>query len=277
ANAPQRHRRLKARKALRVYLKDAEPMLRGAIVSGEDAGDSKEHALWALCQHVIAEVGAGAVEVGRRRRRVLRKAINKLSARIAENRVLTKLRRSYAHILKEAPGKAAASIAAKALMLLGIPPDASEAVLRARWNRRADRLRKGGWSGVVDRTTDGQASLARNLVRDEGRRLAHGYQRAWDERRGRGGRRPPPPPGLYDDDRFEDPLLNRGAGSGAGRMPDYDERLRDRGVSFASEAELDRLIGAIDIGEVGAVLDVLGEPEYDGLTPHPVQDLETCV
>ena len=104
-----------------------------------------------------------------------RKSLHRLAQRVAKNKVLQKLRKGYAKVIKGPVGKAAASMVASALNVFGVPKKATELAIRAHHNRVADRMEKGGWAGVVERGT-GKGGSIKSVLREEGRRFGRGWK-----------------------------------------------------------------------------------------------------
>lgn len=248
ANSERPDRRLKARKTLRTILKDIRPIPRLSIVSGVDDDPEVEPQLWHQAEDLIKALGT--TEIGRTRLRDIpakvrerfKKRIHKLAGRIARNRVLSKLRRGYAWGLEGMPGKAAAKAAAAVLAMYGVPPQVSERAIRASMHGQADRARSGGWAGVATRSTDDRGSILKDFAREEFGRHRGGWKDSLSEQFGGRG------------------------GGGGGRSS----------IPFASN-DMDRLLGAAEVGGIAEVLDELGEPGDDDLTPYDVEDLELCV
>ena len=125
-------------------------------------------------------------EVGRRRRRKrgwfkkglkkLRSGINKLSKKVAKNKVMQKLRNGYAKVMDGPVGDIAAKTAARALMAAtGIPAPISEMAIRAHLRSQSSRMRDGGMAGVVHRATGRKG--ARGAARQEAKRFGRAAKR----------------------------------------------------------------------------------------------------
>lgn len=92
-------------------------------------------------------------------------SFKKFAKKVADSKVLQKLRDVVAKLMEGPVGQAAAKGAGMALQALGVPAPVTEAAVRGAFTRKADRLRKGGWSGVVSRAGGGQ------VLREESRRF----------------------------------------------------------------------------------------------------------
>lgn len=131
------------------------------------------------------ELAHDRVEVGRRRRgrrarkfgRRVKRAIHRVARRVAKNRVMQRLRKAYAKALSGPLGDAAAKGVAAVLQAYGVPRRATQLAIQAHHARIADRMRKGGWAGEIERVTEkrtlreGLRSLAKEEAKRHGRAL----------------------------------------------------------------------------------------------------------
>lgn len=133
----------------------------------------------------LEAVGYEVMEVGRRRRRrrgrfrkVLRrmgkrfrKRVNKAAKRIAKMKVMKKLRGAYAKVLQSPIASAAVKAAASALNAFGVPKSVTTMALNQARFATIDRMKQGGWAGVVERATGkgGLKGLLKEAAKRHGR------------------------------------------------------------------------------------------------------------
>lgn len=111
------------------------------------------------------------------RRERFRKALNRMSKKLAKNKVMVKLRKGWAKVIKGPIGKGAAKLVANVLQVFGVPRKATETAIKAHHNRVASRLEEGGWAGVVERASRHKGAW-KGALKKEAKRFAKGYKDA---------------------------------------------------------------------------------------------------
>lgn len=94
-----------------------------------------------------------------------RQRINKAATKIAKMGVLNKLRHAYVKVIQGPIGDLGIAAGARALSAFGVPAAATRVALTQRRNAQADRLRHGGWAGMVATATEdgGAKKLAKQI------------------------------------------------------------------------------------------------------------------
>lgn len=122
----------------------------------------------AAMQRAIAydpEIG-GIGDVLKKFGKKFRDKVNKAAGAIAKAKILAKLRGAYAKVLEGPIGKLGAEVGARVLSAWGVPAAATRMAIRQRQLASADRLREGGWAGMVERATgkEGLKGLAKEVL-----------------------------------------------------------------------------------------------------------------
>ena len=110
----------------------------------------------------------------KRRLRKFRESFHRFMTKIAKSKALQRLRAWWAKTLKGPVGKTLAKAGGKALSMFGVPPQVTEAAIRAHHNRTAARLKKGGWAGVLSRASTGERGAVRRELAAEAKRHGQG-------------------------------------------------------------------------------------------------------
>ncbi|MCA9716927.1 MAG: hypothetical protein KC468_19800 [Myxococcales bacterium] len=101
--------------------------------------------------------------------------VHKSAEKIAKNRVMTKIRAGFARVLESPVGDILANVGSKFLNVWGVPAPVAKFAINQRRFAQIDRLRHGGWSGLVARTTAKGAkakAIALEIAKRNGRAAA---------------------------------------------------------------------------------------------------------
>lgn len=95
-----------------------------------------------------------------------KKRIHRAAQKIAKMKVLNKLRTSYMKVIQGPIGDLGIAAGARALSAFGVPAAATRVALTQRRNATADRLKDGGWAGMVATATEkgGAKKLAQQVL-----------------------------------------------------------------------------------------------------------------
>jgi len=110
--------------------------------------------------HAAAEViraspkVAGLRDVMRKFGKGFKKKVNKAATAIAKGKIINKLRQTYVKVLEGPIGDLGVKAGARALSAFGVPAKATELAINQRRAAQADRLKHGGWAGMVSRATE---------------------------------------------------------------------------------------------------------------------------
>lgn len=109
--------------------------------------------------------------------RKFKKKVNKIARRVAESKVLQKLRDGWSKVLESKVVGAGVNLAARGLSAFGVPAAATRVALNQRRFAAADRARHGGYAGIVADAASGRGGL-RKAMRDAGERNLNAAKRA---------------------------------------------------------------------------------------------------
>lgn len=82
-----------------------------------------------------------------------RAKVNHVAAAIAKGKIINKLRQAYAKVLQGPIGDLGVEAGARALSMFGVPPVATRLAINQRRAAQVDRLKHGGWAGMIERAT----------------------------------------------------------------------------------------------------------------------------
>lgn len=150
------------------------PKFATRLQAAVDMQECRIEALGALASdpQVLAQINearvGGFLDVVKRFGRRFREKVNKVAKTIARAKVLNKLRQAFVAVVQSPLADMGVKAGAKALALFGVPPKVTEFAINQRRAALADRMRHGGWAGMLERAT-GKEGLA-GVMREAGQR-----------------------------------------------------------------------------------------------------------
>lgn len=82
-----------------------------------------------------------------------REKLNVAARKVAKMKVLNQLRKTYAKVLDSPIADMGVALGARALSAFGVPAAATKAAINQRRHAQIDRLKHGGWAGMIERAT----------------------------------------------------------------------------------------------------------------------------
>lgn len=100
------------------------------------------------------EVSGGGLRAALRKfGKGFRNKVNKIAGQIAKNKILNKLRRAYVKVIQGPIADMGVELGARALSAFGVPAAATKLAINQRRFAQIDRLKHGGWAGMVERAS----------------------------------------------------------------------------------------------------------------------------
>lgn len=99
------------------------------------------------------EVGGGFGSALKRLGKRFKAKVNHVAAAIAKGKIINKLRKAYAKVLQGPLGDLGVEAGARALSIFGVPAAATRLAINQRRFAQVDRLKHGGWAGMIERAT----------------------------------------------------------------------------------------------------------------------------
>jgi hypothetical protein len=97
--------------------------------------------------------GGGFLKTLKKFGKGFRDKVNKVAGAIAKNKIINKLRQAYVKVIQGPIGDLGVELGARALSAFGVPAAATKLAINQRRFAQVDRLKKGGWAGMVERAT----------------------------------------------------------------------------------------------------------------------------
>jgi hypothetical protein len=97
--------------------------------------------------------GGGFLKALKKFGKGFKKKVNQVAGAIAKNKIINKLRQAYIKVIKGPIGDLGVELGARALSAFGVPAAATKLAINQRRFAQIDRLKKGGWAGMVQRAT----------------------------------------------------------------------------------------------------------------------------
>lgn len=97
--------------------------------------------------------GGGLLSTLRKFGKGFRDRVNKVAGTIAKNKILNKLRQAYVKVIQGPIADLGVEAGARALSAFGVPAAATKLAINQRRFAQIERLKEGGWAGMVERAT----------------------------------------------------------------------------------------------------------------------------